>query len=41
VPSDPEQADPEAEGFRARHALLHEAVFAVMEASEGEVRYLV
>jgi hypothetical protein len=41
APADPDQPDPEAEGFRARHALLHEAVFAVMEASEGEIRYLV
>jgi hypothetical protein len=41
APVDPAQADPEAELFRARHALLHEAVFAVLEASEGEIRYLV
>jgi hypothetical protein len=41
APADPGQADPEAETFRARHAQLHEAVFAVLEASEGEIRYLV
>jgi hypothetical protein len=41
APADPTQADPETERFRARHAQLHEAVFAVLEASEGEIRYLV
>jgi hypothetical protein len=41
APADPNQVDPEAEQFRAWHALLHEAVFAVMEVSEGEIRYLV
>jgi hypothetical protein len=41
APLDPAQADPETERFRARHAQLHEAVFAVLEASEGEIRYLV
>jgi hypothetical protein len=41
APADPTQADPETELFRERHAKLHEAVFAVLEASEGEIRYLV
>ena len=31
--------DPEATRFRDLHALLHEAVAAVYEASEGEIRY--
>jgi hypothetical protein len=41
APVDPAQADPETEQFRARHAQLHEAVYAVLEASDGEIRYLV
>jgi hypothetical protein len=41
APADPAQADPETERFRARHAQLHEALFAVLEASDGEIRYLV
>jgi hypothetical protein len=41
APADPTSADPETERFRARHAQLHDAVFAVLEASEGEIRYLV
>jgi hypothetical protein len=41
APAGPTAVDPEAEQFRAWHALLHEAVFAVMEVSEGEIRYLV
>lgn len=41
APADPTQVDPEAERFRARHAQLREAVFAVLEASDGEIRYLV
>jgi hypothetical protein len=41
APADPTQTDLETERFRNRHAQLHEAVFAVLEASEGEIRYLV
>jgi len=40
VPVDPGQADPAVERFRALHAKLHEAAYAVMEVSEGEIRYL-
>ena len=31
--------DPDAVRFRELHGQLHEAVFAVMQASEGEIRY--
>jgi hypothetical protein len=41
VPIDPSQADPETDRFRALHAKLHEAVFAVIEVSENEIRYLI
>src|SRR5829696_4192601 len=41
VPLDPAQTDPAAERFRELHARLHEAVFAVLEVSEGEIRYLI
>jgi hypothetical protein len=41
VPLDPSQTDPAAERFRELHARLHEAVFAVLEVSEGEIRYLI
>lgn len=41
VPSDPNQTDPAAERFRELHARLHDAVFAVLEVSEGEIRYLI
>ncbi len=33
--------DPEVERFRDRHRRLHEALRAVVEASDGEIRYLV
>lgn len=36
-----EQQDPETAAFRALHARLHEAVHAVVEASNGEIRYFV
>lgn len=39
VPADADAADPEIEHFRELHALLHEAVYAVLEASDGEIRY--
>jgi hypothetical protein len=41
VPIDPQQADPETERFRALHGKLHEAALAVLEVSEGEIRYLI
>ena len=31
--------DPDAQRFRELHGQLHEAVFAVMQASDGEIRY--
>ena len=34
-----EDDDPDALRFQELHAHLHEAVFAVMQASEGEIRY--
>ncbi len=39
VPADADATDPEIERFRELHALLHEAVYAVLEASDGEIRY--
>src|SRR3954454_11726256 len=36
---DVDAADPEAERFEQLHALLHVAVQAVLEASEGEISY--
>ena len=41
APADAEEADPEVERFAALHDLLHDAMFAVIEASDGEIRYLV
>lgn len=38
-PEDPGQADPEAERFRELHLRLHDAVRAVLEASEGTIRH--
>ncbi len=40
APESPGADDDEAERFRALHAKLHEAVYAVLQASEGEIRYL-
>ena len=40
-PTSTDAADPEVDEFRALHALLLLAVEAVIDASEGEVRYLV
>ena len=37
---DVDAADPEAERFEQLHALLHVAVQAVLEASDGEIVYL-
>lgn len=39
VPLDPAEADPELEEFQVQHSALHEAVHAVVEAAEGEIRY--
>jgi len=41
APLDPTQVDPETERFRMLHGRLHDAVFAVIDASEGEIRYLI
>ncbi len=40
-PVDPTQADPEIERFRTLHQKLHDAAFAVIDLSEGEIRYLI
>lgn len=39
VPLEAGDADPEIEEFQVQHAALHEAVHAVVEAAEGEIRY--
>jgi hypothetical protein len=39
APAAPDEADAEAIRFTELHALLHQAVFAVLEASEGEIRH--
>lgn len=41
APDGPDAEDTEAARFRTLHARLHEAVEAVVRASEGEIRYLV
>ena len=41
APIDPSQADPEADRFRQLHAKLHDAVFAVVDLGDGEIRYLI
>jgi hypothetical protein len=38
MPSQVDEADPEADRFRTLHARLHEAVYAVVQASDGEIR---
>jgi hypothetical protein len=38
---DPSQADPATERFRLLHGKLHDAAYAVIELSEGEIRYLI
>ena len=38
---DVDDVDPEVERFRELHGHLHEALDAVIEASEGEIRYFV
>ena len=39
APTDVEAEDPEAVRFRELHEKLHEALFAVLQASENEIRY--
>jgi hypothetical protein len=39
APEEPDDADPEADRFRFLHARLHDAVRAVIEASEGRIRH--
>jgi len=39
-PAEADEIDPEVLHFRALHAQLHEAMFAVIEASEGQIREL-
>lgn len=38
APIDADELDPEIEDFRHMHAELHEAMYAVVEASAGEIR---
>jgi hypothetical protein len=38
---EPTDSDPEVAAFRLLHARLHEALYAVVEASDGEVRFFV
>ena len=40
APVEADEVDPEALRFRVLHAALHEAMFAVVEASQGEIREL-
>jgi hypothetical protein len=40
VPDEASDRDPEGDRYRMLHARLHEAVLAVVRASEGEVRIL-
>lgn len=39
VPMASDEADPELEEFQVNHGALHEAVHAVVEAADGEIRY--
>lgn len=40
APLDADAADPEADRFRELHAALHAAAYAVLQASDGEIRLL-
>ena len=40
APTDADEIDPETERFNELHARLQQAMIAVIEASEGEIRYL-
>ena len=39
APTAADDVDPEASRFNELHALLHQAVFAILEASDGEIRH--
>ncbi|MBW3619735.1 MAG: hypothetical protein KY461_05775 [Actinobacteria bacterium] len=41
APTSADDEDAESERFRSLHGKLHEAVYAVLTASDGEIRYLV
>lgn len=41
APTAPDDVDEETTRFRALHQKLHEAVYAVLRVSDGEIRYLV
>lgn len=41
APDAADDEDAESERFRELHAKLHEAVYAVLAASDGEIRYLI
>lgn len=41
VPAAADEEDHEAARFRELHQKLHEAVYATVQASEGEIRYLI
>ncbi len=41
APREATEEDPEIEVFRARHGQLHEAVHAILVASDGEVRHFI
>ncbi len=38
APVEADEIDPEVHRFRTLHGALHEAMFAVIEISEGEIR---
>ena len=40
APVEADEVDPEVLRFRTLHAALHDAMFAVIDASEGEIREL-
>jgi hypothetical protein len=39
LPADADDVDPETQRFQELHGLLHQAVYAVLEASDGEIRH--
>ncbi len=40
MPVEADEADPATDRFRVLHGRLHDAVVAVLQASDGEIRYL-
>ena len=40
LPHEVDEVDPETERFRELHQRLHDAALSVLQASEGEIRYL-